>query len=68
MAVGVGSDVDKKELTSIAMNDKAHVFMVTKYKHLVKIIDALLKESCHQGTFSIFSLLFALKTRVLDCC
>lgn len=49
--------MDKKELKIIAMNDNKHVFRVTKYKDLVKILDALLKESCHQGKFSPFSLL-----------
>jgi len=46
--------VDKKELKTIAMNDGNHVFRVTKYKDLVKILDALLKESCQQGKFSSF--------------
>ena len=46
--------MDKKELKIIAMNDNNHVFRVTKYKDLVKILDALLKESCHQGKFSSF--------------
>lgn len=71
MAVGVGNDVDKNELTTIAMNDKDHVFMVTKYKDLVKILDALLKESCHPGTIPLFSLTVAcLKlqfTNILKC-
>ena len=49
--------MDKKELKIIAMNDNNHVFRVTKYKDLVKILDALLKESCHQGKFSSFFLL-----------
>lgn len=49
LAVGVGNNVDQKELKTIAMNDEKHVFKVTKYKDLVKILDALLKESCHQG-------------------
>lgn len=57
MAVGVGNrkDVDRNELTTIAMNEKAHVFMVTKYKDLVKILNTLLKESCHPGTFPLLS-------------
>ena len=61
LAVGVGKNVDKKELKTIAMNDDKHVFRVAKYKDLVKIIDALLKESCHQGKFSSFSLLLVIK-------
>lgn len=63
LAVGVGKNVDKKELTTIAMNDENHVFRVTKYKDLVQILDALLKESCHQGRFSLFSLLLVFKQR-----
>jgi len=57
LAVGVGRHVDRKELKTIALNNDKHVFRVTKYKDLVKILDALLKESCHQGNFSSFSLL-----------
>lgn len=63
LAVGVGKNVDKKELTTIAMNDENHVFRVTKYKDLVQILDALLKESCHQGRFSSFCLLLVFKQR-----
>lgn len=56
--------MDKKELKIIAMNDNNHVFRVTKYKDLAKILDALLKESCHQGKFSSFSLLLVFKQRI----
>ncbi|XP_022796157.1 uncharacterized protein LOC111334628 isoform X1 [Stylophora pistillata] len=46
IAVGVGKDVNKPELTSIAMGDANHVFMVDQYTDLVKIINALLDKSC----------------------
>ena len=51
IAVGVGKDADSKELTAIAMNDKNHVLKVDQYKDLVKILDIILKESCHKGKF-----------------
>ena len=63
LAVGVGNNVDQKELKTIAMNDEKHVFKVTKYIDLVKILDALLKESCHQGKFSSFALQLVVKQR-----
>lgn len=56
--------MDQKELKIIAMNDNNHVFRVTKYKDLAKILDALLEESCHQGKFSSFSLLLVFKQRI----
>lgn len=46
IAVGVGKEVNKPELTSIAMGDVNHVFMVDQYTDLVKIINALLDKSC----------------------
>ena len=64
LAVGVGKNVDKKELKTIAMDNDNHVFRVTKYKDLVNILDALLKESCRQGEFSPFSLLLVFKQRI----
>ena len=51
MAVGVGKDVGKKELAAIAMNDKNHVLKVNRYRDLVKVLDVILKESCHEGKF-----------------
>ena len=49
MVVGVGKDVNKKELQTIAMGDPGHVFRVRKYKNLFEIINGLLLESCHGG-------------------
>nr|XP_058950079.1 streptococcal hemagglutinin-like [Pocillopora verrucosa] len=50
IAVGVGKEVNKPELTSIAMGDVNHVFMVDQYTDLVKIINALLDKSCSAAT------------------
>ena len=64
LAVGVGKQVGKKELKTIALNNDNHVFRVTKYRDLAKILDALLKESCHQGKLSSLSLLLVFKERI----
>ena len=57
MAVGVGEDVNKKELQTIAMGDPGHVFRVRKYKNLIDIVNGLLLESCHGGRFFLGVLL-----------
>lgn len=62
MAVGVGKDVNKKELQTIAMGDPGHVFRVRKYKNLLQIINGLLLESCHGGRF-FFGVLLTIVTR-----
>lgn len=53
IAVGVGKEVNKPELTSIAMGDVNHVFMVDQYTDLVKIINALLDKSCSGKFFRL---------------
>lgn len=50
----MGADVGKDELTAIAMGDPNHVLMVDQYKDLVKILNVLLKESCHKGEYIPF--------------
>lgn len=50
----MGTDVGKDELTAIAMGDPNHVLMVDQYKDLVKILNVLLKESCHKGEYIPF--------------
>lgn len=51
MAVGVGADVNEKELKAIAMNDTKSVFAVRGYKDLVRILSGVLVESCSESRF-----------------
>ena len=49
IAVGVGNEINREELTAIAMNKTKHVIMVNEYENLVTILDDLLKQSCNHG-------------------
>ena len=53
IAVGVGRDVNRLELTAIAMDDVNHVFMVNEYTDLVKILNSLLATSCSGKLFKM---------------
>ncbi|XP_068686100.1 uncharacterized protein [Montipora foliosa] len=48
LAVGVGAQVDRTELITIALNDSNHVFMVERYKDLTQILKSLSEESCNE--------------------
>lgn len=51
LAVGVGKDIDKKELKAIAMNNPDNSFKVSKFKHLRKVLNQVLIKSCRQGGY-----------------
>ena len=53
LAVGVGSDINTRELRAIAMNDSKSVFNVSEYLDLVKILKDVLVESCKKGMFAL---------------
>ena len=68
MAVGVGADINQKELTTIAMNDTKSVFAVRGYKDLVKILSGVLVESCSESRFVLMFYLKGLRGSHFSAC